>query len=700
VSSLSALNFAQPDAQPATGRIRVFVAFCSIAVFLSAFLLFLIEPLFAKAILPWFGGSAAVWSVCLVFFESALLLGYFYADATKRLSPRTQVAIHITLLSLCLFLLPVSPNPFWRPHPGEDPAWRILGLLTISLGLPYVLLSATSPLLQSWYARSLPRSSPYHLFSLSNAASLLALLSYPFLIEPRISTPKQEAAWSIAFALFAALCAVAGFTSRNSAPVEILEAVEEGDAPTRIAKLQWLALAACGSMLLLSITNHLTQNVAPVPLLWVLPLALYLLTFTLAFSRHSFYQRGIFIRLLAIALGAMGYAVYDPRSIEAIQLSIPLFCGGLFICCMFCNGELSRLKPSSRHLTSFYLTLALGGAIGAVFVGLIAPRIFVNIYEFPVTLLSTALLALAMLWNEGWLSRVLWACVSFAMCLAVYINVNSFTRDSVMMARNFYGALRVTETKEFGDHAARMLYHGTIRHGAQFLLLPWRKQPTTYYSVDSGIGLALRYCCGGPKRVGVIGLGTGTLAAYGKPGDYFRFYEINPEVVTIANSLFTYLRESPAHSDIVLGDGRLSLERESPQQFDVLAVDAFSGDAIPVHLLTKEAVALYLRHLKPNGILAIHTSNSFLALDPVAKQLANAFNYPAISILNTADEAQCISIADWVLITRNKDFLHQEMVMSQQQPIASTAGLRLWTDDYNNLFEILRPIRFRGARFP
>ena len=305
-------------------------------------------------------------------------------------------------------------------------------------------------------------------------------------------------------------------------------------------------------MLLLSITNHLTQNVAPVPLLWVLPLALYLLTFTLAFSRHHFYQRALFIRLLAIALGAMGYAVYDPRSVEAIQVSVPLFCAGLFICCMFCNGELNRLKPGARYLTSFYLIVALGGAAGAILVGLVAPHIFVSIYEFPITLLITAALALIMLWSLGWLSRVLWACVSFAMCLAVYINVHSFTRDSVMMVRNFYGALRVTESSEFGDHAARMLYHGTIRHGAQFLLLPWRKQPTTYYSVDSGIGLALRYCCSGPKRVGVIGLGAGTLAAYGKPGDYFRFYEINPEVVNIAKSLFTYTRESPAKTDIVL----------------------------------------------------------------------------------------------------------------------------------------------------
>lgn len=673
---------------------RFFVLFCSLAVFLSAFLLFLVEPLFAKVILPWFGGSAAVWSVCLVFFQGALLLGYLYADATARLRPRVQVGLHIGLLLACFLLLPLSPSPFWRPHPGEDPAWRILGLLTVGLGIPYVLLSATSPLLQTWYARSLPNSSPFHLFALSNTASLLALLSYPFLIEPRSSTHTQEIAWSIALVVFIVLCSATGLVSRTDGSVALAVAPEEQEAPTVVTRIEWLALSIGGSMLLLSITNHLTQNVAPVPLLWVLPLALYLLTFALAFSRHSLYQRPLFIRLLAIALGAMGYAVYDPRSIEAIQVSVPIFCGGLFICCMFCNGELNRLRPATKHLTSFYLTVALGGAIGSILIGLVAPHVFDGIYEFPLTLLFTSLLAFIMLWDEGWISRLLWACVAFAMCLAVLINVRSFTRNSIMMARNFYGALRVTQTTEFGDHAARMLYHGTIRHGAQFLVLPWRKQPTTYYSRDSGIGLALRYCCNAPKRVGVIGLGTGTLAAYGEPGDYFRFYEINPEVVNIANTLFTYLRESPARIDTVLGDARLSLEHESSQQFDVLAVDAFSGDAIPVHLLTKESVALYLTHLKPNGILAIHTSNSFLALDPVAKKLADAFNYPAVSILNAPDEDQCISTADWVLITRNKDFLSQEMVVRQRQPIASTAGLRLWTDDYNDLFEILRPVRF------
>jgi hypothetical protein len=667
----------------------------SFAVGISAFLLFLVEPLFAKMILPWFGGSAGVWTVCLVFFQSALLLGYLYADVcTRRLRPRRQVSLHIALLALSLLLLPLSPSSFWRPGPGENPSWRILGLLTFALGLPYVLLSTTSPLIQSWWSRRLPQSDPYRLFALSNFASLVALLSYPFFIEPRSSTYAQSLGWSAAFALFVAVCALAAWNSR-SAP-SVLPASEEANRgnPGWPIRVLWIALAACGSMLLLTITNHLSQNVAPVPLLWVLPLALYLLTFTLAFSRRSLYPRWIWIRLLAVTLGAIGYAIYDPRIVEAIQISVPLFCGSLFVCCMFCHGELSRLRPGAAHLTSFYLMLALGGALGAVFVGLIAPAIFSNLYEFPLTLLFTAFLALVTMWEEGWAARALWAVAAIAMAIVVVVNVRGYEKDSLVMVRSFYGALRVTQTREIGPQQARMLYHGTIRHGAQFLLPPKREEPTTYYSRDSGAGFALRYCCDGAKRVGVVGLGVGTLAAYGKRGDSFRFYEINPQVVSIAQNVFTYLRESPAKIDIALGDARLSLEQESPQRFDVLAVDAFSGDAIPVHLLTREAMAIYLGHLKPDGILAFHTSNSYLQLAPVVKQLANSFGYPARLIENEPDEDNLISTADWVLVTRNRQFLDLPIIERGQQSIRIPAGFRPWSDDYNNLFQILKPVRF------
>jgi hypothetical protein len=689
---------ANPSAlTPASAFVKgpAFTALCSVTVFLSAFLLFLIEPLFAKMILPWFGGAAAVWATCLVFFQSALLLGYYYADFTsRRLSPRTQIWIHVAILFLAVAFVPIAPGAHWRAHAGEDPLWRILSLLAVALGVPYTLLSATSPLVQNWYARSRPGGDAYHLFSLSNLASFLALLSYPFLIEPSLATHIQAQIWSGLFVVFLIVCAATAWLSRNAAAVGSVKAADDLP-PSPATRVHWLALAACGSMLLLTVTNHLTQNVTPVPLLWVIPLSLYLLSFTLVFSRHGYYSRWLFIRLLAVFLGAMGYVLYDSRGVNALQVSVPLFCIGLFVACMFCHGELNRLRPGENHLTLFYLMLSLGGALGAVFAGIIAPHVFANLYEFPLTLLLTAVLALVTFWSGGWSARALWTCVSVAMAIVLFINVRNFERNSLVMVRNFYGALRVTQTTEFGDHQARILYHGTIRHGAQYVLLPWRKQPTTYYSLDSGIGLALRYCCEGPKRVGVIGLGAGTLAAYGNAGDYFHFYDINPAVIDIANSVFTYLRESVAQKEITLGDARLSLESEQPQRFDVLAVDAFSGDAIPVHLLTKEAIALYLRHLKPTGILAIHTSNTFLRLDPVVRQLADDVGYEARSIRNDADDDQCIASADWMLVTRNKKFLTTDIVQKNSAEVDVPRGLRLWTDDYNNLFQILKPVKLR-----
>ncbi len=669
-------------------------------VFLGAFLLFLIEPLFAKLILPWFGGSAAVWATCLVFFQSALLLGYFYADAvTRRLAPRRQSVVHLGLLLASLLWLPIAPQLFWRSHVQVDPAWRILGLLTFSIGLPFVLLSATSPLVQSWYARRAFGSSPYHLFALSNLASLLALLSFPFLIEPRLSSRQQCILWSAAYALFAICCSLCAWLSHNDARItfaanEQLEAVAEQSTTTLHTKLLWLSLSACGSMMLLAVTNHLSENVAPVPLLWVLPLALYLLSFAVVFARHRLYSRWFVARLLAVALGCAGYAIYDSTITHAIQISVPLFCSVLFVVCLFCHGEIAQRKPAVGYLTSFYLIIALGGALGAVCVGLLAPHVLSGVYELPIVLLLGAVLGAVVLWHEGWSARIFWAAVTTAMGVVLAWNVRTTRQDTVAMMRNFYGALRVQEFTIGRLLPYRSLLHGTIQHGAQYLAFPENRNPTTYYGRRSGVGLALQYCCDGPKRVGVIGLGAGTLAAYGKPGDSFRFYEINPQVIGVANNWFTFLKQSPAKPEIVLGDARLSLESEPPQQFDVLAVDAFSGDAIPVHLLTREAFALYFRHLKPDGILAVHTSNTYLNLAPLVKLLAEDADYATRLIASEEDPMMMISSADWVLVTRNQQFLNKPETFAGSQNIAAPPNLRLWTDDYNNLYEILRPVNY------
>jgi hypothetical protein len=669
-------------------------------IFLGAFLLFLIEPLFAKSILPWFGGSAAVWATCLVFFQTALLLGYFYADATaRRLTPKRQSAVHLGLLVVSLLWLPIAPQFFWRAHVQVDPAWRILGLLTFSIGLPFVLLSATSPLLQTWYARRASGRSPYHLFALSNFASLLALLSFPFLIEPRLSSRQQSILWSSVYALFAICCSLSAWFNRSNATItfalnESPAVTEEKTPPAYHTKLSWLSLSACGSMILLAVTNHLSENVSPVPLLWVLPLALYLLSFALVFAKRSFYSRWFVARLLAVALGCAGCAIYDSSITHAIQINVPLFCAALFVVCFFCHGELVQRKPAVPYLTSFYLTIALGGAVGAVCVGLLAPHILPGVYELPIVLLLAAILGSVVFWQEGWPARIFWLSVSGAMCAVLVWNVRTTREDTVAMMRNFYGALRIQDFKVGRALPYRSLVHGTIQHGAQYLTFPENRNPTTYYGRKSGVGLALRFCCDGPKRVGVIGLGAGTLAAYGKPGDSFRFYEINPQVIEVANGWFTFLKQSPAKSEVILGDARLSLESEPSQQFDVLAVDAFSGDAIPVHLLTREAFAVYFRQLKPDGILAVHTSNTYLNLAPVVKLLAEDAGYTTRFIASEEDPLMMISSADWVLVTRNQRFLNVPETSVGGENIVVPPGLRLWKDDYNNLFDILRPVSY------
>jgi SAM-dependent methyltransferase len=714
-------------------------------IFLSSFLLFLIQPVFAKLILPWFGGAAGVWITCLVFFQVALLLGYLYAHfVAERLAPRSQALLHIGLLAASLFVLPVIPGPAWKPGAGDDPALRILALLTVVLGLPYFLLSTTGPLLQSWYSRRWPDSQPYRMFALSNAGALIALCSYPVWIEPRLATRTQDGLWSIAFAGFAIFCAQAawiGMRPRGSAGEydSSIEEVPAGEAAPAAASAQkndaeqsdvagagadedsprtepapaafpfatpdpattvferppfphmviWTALAAGGSMLLLSTTNQLTQNIAAVPLLWILPLAIYLLTFTLCFESHRWYRRPIFLRLLAVALGSVGYTIYDIDMSAAIPVAVPVFSIGLFLCCMFCHGELSCLKPEGRYLTTFYLTIALGGALGAVFVGLIAPAAFPGIYELPLSLLFIAALALQLNWQDGLLPRLLWGSVTVAMAIVLISEIRGYHKDTVVMTRNFYGALRVVESSEGGSEVYT-LYHGTIEHGAEFLSPRQRMNPTSYYGPESGAGLALRYETNGPKRVGIVGLGAGTLSAYGQPGDLFHFYEINPQVLELARSEFSFLRESAAKVEVTLGDARLSLEAEAPQQFDVLVVDAFSGDAIPVHLLTREAFALYLRHLKPEGILAVHVSNQYLDLAPVVQQLASFYGYPAVLIRSAKDEQQLISAASWVLMTQNRAFLGRPEVANAAQPIPPRRGLRLWTDDYNSLLQVIR----------
>ncbi|HEY2913699.1 MAG TPA: fused MFS/spermidine synthase, partial [Candidatus Angelobacter sp.] len=591
----------------------------------------------------------------------------------------------------------------------------MLWVLTMLIGLPFLALSATNPLLQSWYAHGgvsreqASAAPPYRLFALSNFGSLLALLAYPVLVEPNFNLRTQTLAWSLGFLLFVVVCGViivgrrkapelqepkidpspvvSGAASATSqagtaaAPSMVSDAV-----PSPSEKTLWLLMAACGSLLLSAVTSHLSQNIAAIPLLWILPLTIYLLTFVLAFN-GKLYWRWLMVRLLAVALGAVGYFIAKPNEDLPIMISIPLFCLTLFIGAFFCHGELYRRRPAARYLTQYYLLIAAGGALGSMFVGVLAPVVFSGSYEMAWSLVYTAALAAALMWRQHWAWRFFWPAAAAALLVVVVLQERADRENAIVQVRSFYGTLRVTdeETEDAGRY--RTLIHGTIQHGTQFMASDeLRRLPTTYYSRDSGVGLALDNCCKGrPRRVADIGLGTGTLAAYGEPGDVFRFYEIDPRVEVIAKNVFTYLRESRAKIEIAHGDARLSMEAEPPENYDVIAVDAFSGDAIPVHLLTAEAIKLYERHLAPGGIIAFHISNTYLNLAPVVQEEADHAGLHAL-LISTADNDDTGAFSsDWVLVTANEKFLALPEIADAGAKIDLKPGLRLWTDDYSSL---------------
>ncbi len=668
----------------------------ALTIFVSAFLLFLIQPIIAKQILPWFGGTAAVWTTCLVFFQFALLAGYFYSDwLTRRVSPKRQAIIHIALVLVALLLLPIIPDVSWKPKGDESPSLRILLLMTATIGLPYFLLSTTSPLVQAWFARSYPEASPYRLFALSNLASMLALLGYPFLFEPWFSTRTQALGWSVGFGLFALLILAAAWRGLKS-PQQMIEADIDAiniEPPSLKDKFIWIALAGLGSVLLLAISNHLTQNISSIPLMWVVPLAIYLLTFILCFDGKGWYQRALFLPLLAVALLAMAWMLADPRMHFMLYWQIGIFSAGLFIACMFCHGELVARKPDPKHLTTFYLMVSVGGAVGSVLVGLIAPITLPAYFELEIALVLLAALVTVLLWGKiNTFAIYISIGITVAVAIAAGYTIHQFKEDVVVMTRNFYGTLRVKQyNKPEAEYRRRSLVHGAILHGDQYMDPPYNRSATTYYKAKSGIGKSIllkEKLSSTPLRVGVIGLGTGTIATYGSKGDVYRYYDINPEVVVIANRDFTYLKDTEAKIEIALGDARLNLEREAPQNFDVLAIDAFSSDSIPVHLITLEAVQIYEKHMKPDGVIAFHVSNRFLDLKPVVQKIAEQRGLHVAWVHDTYEDGGTSS--DWILLTKDKTFLLKPEIVENTEIILPRPEWRLWTDDFNNLLQVLK----------
>ena len=697
----------------------------SVTIFLSAFLLFQVQPILAKLILPWFGGAAAVWVISLAFYQLAYLLGNLYAHILIGHSgPRFSSVVHALLLLASLLLLPIVPSEFWQPRGSAEPMWRIWGVLAATVGLPFLLLSATSPLLQTWhsfgYEGGREGARPYRFYALSNAGSLLALLSYPVVVEPLVSTHRQALIWSVGYGACVALCLTLAF--RSPAVKLALKAQPVEDRPGWKLQLLWLALAASASALLLSITHYVSQNIAAIPLLWIAPLSLYLLTLILCFEGQGWYSRRIFLPLLPVALGGMAYALAPRFENAGPELQLLLYFGGLFICCMVCHGEMAALKPGPRFLTVFYLMVSAGGAVGGLFTALVAPYVFRGFYELPLALGGCAIVVLIVLLNKrtgptgpqgrreaqrsgprlGGPAVLIAEGLTVLLLALLFYVVRLQNQQALVMVRNFYGVLRVNIVPPGRIRpAVTQLRNGTVVHGEEILDTARNDVPTTYYGEHSGVGITLLFARQrGNIRVGVIGLGIGTLARYGQKGDHYVFYEINPLVVDVAKKLFDFLGQSEAQVDIIPGDGRLSLARQSPQDFDVLVVDAFSGDAIPVHLLTREAFELYFRHLKPQGVLAIHVTNRLLDLPPVVEAAARAVGARAVKVNNSEDEANAVYESDWMLLDRAAS-PNQTVSGLAESRISLPPGtssqtedkdriVRAWTDDYSNLVEILK----------
>lgn len=711
-------------------------------VFVSAFLLFQIQPLIAKYILPWFGGTAGVWSVALSFFQIVLLAGYAYAHVLNtRAKPLVQAIIHCVVLGGAALLLPIIPPESFKPTGAEDPMLHILLLLLVTVGLPFFALSATGPLLQAWFGRMYPGRSPYALYALSNVGSLLALLSYPFLFEPLWGRTDQAVNWSIGFGVFAALCAsVAILSSRAkatpaAAPLPEASPVAEAsaagsvgaaDAPVAGATLpvlRWILLPACGTMLLIAFTNHICIDVASIPFLWVVPLSIYLLSFILTFAHARWYPRMVFLALAM--LGAIGAVL-----LFAFHVDFPLWpalataCFSLFVLTMVCHGEVYRLRPDVRSLTKFYMCISLGGALGGVSVALLSPLLFPIHLEYLISVLLTVLLVLVGHAKDQqspmFQGRLKAAWVLCALVVLGSIGVGSYgvyrdTSSAIYVSRNFYGVFRVEQTvpQTETESIARILFSGTTNHGFQLLSANWADRPTSYYGPNSGLGMTMDVTeKNGGRRIAVLGLGTGSVAVYGKANDFIRFYEINPESKYIAEEYFFYLRRTEAEIDIVLGDGRLSLERAEPQAYDIIVLDAFSSDSIPVHVLTQEAFDLYDKHLVHNGIILVNVSNRHLDIRPVLLHSARAQGWGIAGWISPGNLNQATTPAHWMILTRDQNFMQElgKLVESLRKiwprgegdtgtwpstfgmPVDVYGGpeIQPWTDDYANMFSILK----------
>lgn len=677
------------------------------AMTLAGFLLFQVQPVMAKFILPWFGGSATTWTVCMLFFQLALLLGYAYVYAVSLpLSVRRQAIAQVVLLAVAILLLPITPADTFKPADSDNPTGRIMLLLTICVGVPYAVLATTSPLLQRWLAQTDPKAATSRFFALSNLGSFVGLLSYPFLFERIWSSPQQTSYWSygfVAFALIVGCAIIAVLRSGAVAPSAAVEASPAAEDRPGALPL-WIAYSALGSVLLLATTNQITQWTAVVPFLWILPLSLYLLTFIVAFGQQSLYSRLWFGGAFA-ALSLLAVTLAAPDSSASLLVQVGVQSLTMFVGCMICHGEMVRLQPPPERLPRFYMAIAVGGALGGIVVTLVAPLVFRDYFEHQISLAITGLLALGLAIQSERASRR-WLAAGFACLFAAAFasglrQVVSGEESVVDRIRNFYGVVKVVRDEAGTEDESLTMIQAGAAQGSQYVSPKLKPLPYCAFRPRSGIGRALanvrRRREGGaeaPLRIGSVGLGVGVLAALGKRGDTIRVYELNPAVTELTNRHFSFVRDSVAKVEVVHGDGRILLERElqagETQNYDVIVVDAFRGAAPPLHLMTAEAFAIYLKHLAPNGVLAINFELDTFEMAPLHRGLANRFGLEVGWFETPDDGPDCDETVSWALFTHDPEFFKVPGVASGMSPWRDGEDTRLvWTDADANLMSIV-----------
>jgi spermidine synthase len=733
------------------------VAAFSVTMFLSAALLFLVEPMFAKMALPLLGGSAAVWTTCLVFFQATLLAGYAYAHASVKLAgKRTQIAVHAAVLLAPLALLPVHVPGGWAPPLQRDPVWWLLRLLLVAVGLPFFALSATTPILQKWFAHSgHPLSGdPYFLYAASNSGSLLGLLSYPFVLEPLLRLSDQSRLWAWCYGLFLVLiagCILIVWGSPHlasdlaSPPPDVQEATEKPEGPTPRRRLRWVALAFVPSSLMLGVTTALTTDIPAIPLFWVLPLALYLLSFVLVFGRrpllsHLWLSRRLPYLILAAAIPIV------LKGVLPLMVLLPIDLLTLLAVAMVCHGEVARTRPATRHLTAFYLWVSVGGVLGGAFNALLAPVIFSTVVELPIALVLAAMLCPAvdgaedtprarrldyllpaglglavvvatlelearhmapgLLFNLIIFGPSAICCLRFgnrprrfglsvaALILASQVYAGPFGHV-LHSERSFFGVYLVSNNVEKNY---RVLFHDGTAHGAQSMDPRRACEPLAYYTRSGPIGQVFEAYQESPveNEVAIIGLGAGVLDCYHQARQRFTFYEIDPAVLHIAQSqrYFTYLSDCGPPVRVVLGDARLSLHDAPAHSYGMIVLDAFSGDSIPIHLLTREALAVYLTRLAPNGVLVFHISNRYLDLHNVLAELAHDAGLSCLrndDTMVSEDETQEGKFASsWVVMARSSADLEALRSTPGWWDLQAAPGSRVWTDDFSNIVSIFK----------